>query len=95
VIQLVPPRSVALRDAQAHVSFVVFEIAPRPESRRCEVREARRLRGEQVWIAALTRGHGAWEAIRDEDGHRYGLRTSALTGNAEARFHALLASLRA
>jgi hypothetical protein len=72
-----------------------IELPPLAEPRSCQVREPRALRGTTVWVAALTRERGPWEAMWEEDGCRYAVWSSALSSSAEQTFLAFIEGLNA
>ncbi len=54
-----------------------ISIPPKANERSCELLERRELRNTSIYLGALTKKYGAWEALWSERGHCYAIWTSA------------------
>jgi hypothetical protein len=74
-------------------SPIAIKVPPQPEDQAAEIREVRDLSRRTVWLAALTREYGAWEAFWLEEGCSYAVWSTASRFWNETKFLAFLDSL--
>lgn len=71
-------------------SLAQLPVPPEPESQAAAMREEQKARGTSVWLASLTREHGAHEAFWSEAGHRYAVWSAPGATFTAARFLEML-----